>query len=315
MPESVSLDLDSLLDEYQKSYLNTPTGRAHLESYDRARVQAAKNWELIKEAVSRGGDYTDLVLDKLLPHKDTKYNRNRGAWVHVAPAITRDVRKWFVNKGWTREEDWPNVARSVFEFVRSATEAPANLKSACDAFGASPYTKGIQAAFLTPILNALRPDDYIIFNSKSRRTLRLLTGERYPSRIEAYPRANEALKTSLEREGAKLSAIADGEFRACDIFDEFCHWLVAIKKIGKSSSGRQGTPGKRKRIDRYDPDSAADVFSSLFYGSPMGSLGLAGDREKLPASAGLRVVARLRSQARRTRLRHRRCSRGEGQLE
>ena len=264
MTESQSFDLDSLLSEYKDSYLNTPKGIAHLGAYKQGRLQATKNWQEIQDAVAGGEDVTDLVLDRLLPHKDTPHNRDRGAWVHIAPTVTKDVRKWFVNKGWALEKDWPDIAKNVLRFVETAIAEPVELKSACNAFGASPYSKGIQAGFLSPILNALRPDDYRIFNAKSRKTLRLITGEKLTRKIEVYPRANEALENLLEREGSKFAETAVDGARLCDVFDAFCHWLVAVKKMEKSQASEKVPREKAKRVDRYDPESAAQVFSFLF---------------------------------------------------
>jgi len=38
-------------------------------------------------------------------------------------------------------------------------------------FARLPYVKGFQTGMLTPILNALRPKDYLLVNYKSRRTI------------------------------------------------------------------------------------------------------------------------------------------------
>ena len=73
MTESQSFNPDSLLSEYKDSYLNTPKGIAHLGAYKQGRLQATKNWQEIQDAVAGGEGVTDLVLDRLLPHKNTPH--------------------------------------------------------------------------------------------------------------------------------------------------------------------------------------------------------------------------------------------------
>ena len=77
-------DARQLLQEFANSYLNTSKGAAHLKAYERCREAGRQNLSEILTASERGDDFTDLVLLKLLPHKDTPFNRESGAWVHIA---------------------------------------------------------------------------------------------------------------------------------------------------------------------------------------------------------------------------------------
>ena len=97
--------------EFLGSYPNTEAGRQHLAFYAASRQAAADNFAVISAVADRGDNVTDQVLLKLLPYADNTRNRNAGAWIHVAPTINGDLKKWFENARWTRPEDWPNVAR------------------------------------------------------------------------------------------------------------------------------------------------------------------------------------------------------------
>ena len=43
--------------------------------------------------------------------------------------------------------------------------------AACDEFASLSYSTGFQTGMLTPIINALRPDDFLLINNKSRRVV------------------------------------------------------------------------------------------------------------------------------------------------
>jgi 5-methylcytosine-specific restriction protein B len=69
-------------------------------------------------AAARGEDVTGLVFLKLFPYADTTPNREKGAWVHVAPAVNADLQGWFEGSGLVQRGDWPAVATHVLEFLR-----------------------------------------------------------------------------------------------------------------------------------------------------------------------------------------------------
>jgi hypothetical protein len=87
--------LEQLFGEFLESYPSTEAGIAHGELYRSSREEARRNYETILAAKQRGGDVTDLVLLKLLPHADTQPNREHGAWIPIAPARAQDVKALF----------------------------------------------------------------------------------------------------------------------------------------------------------------------------------------------------------------------------
>lgn len=239
---------DELFDEFSDSFLNTEKGRRHMSVYEGQRAEARRNFADITARADGGEDVTDLVLRKLLPHGDTRGNRERGSWIHVAPAITKDVKMLFEGANWTRAEDWPQVAEAVLSFVRRAVADPSRLAEACEEFSALPYSKGFQMGFLTPILNALRPDDFLIVNAKTRVVINYFAGTSYPSRLTAYPAVNGAgRKLIAEMFGGAAEGRVPSGTRDSDLFDMFSHWLVAIKKFDFDAARR----GRAARVTRY----------------------------------------------------------------
>ena len=82
----------------------------------------------------------------------------------------------FEGAGW-RKDGWAEVADAILGFVRRCDEHPDQLYEACKEFSDSPYSKGFQTGTLTPILNALNPDKFILINNKSRQVLNYFTNK------------------------------------------------------------------------------------------------------------------------------------------
>ena len=93
-----------------------------------------------------------------------------------------------------------------------------------------PYTTGFQTSLLTPILNAMRPDDFMIVNNKSRRLINYFTDAAFEQRLTDYPGTNDAGR-ALVAEFTERMREADTECRASSRFiRHFRDWLVAIRK-------------------------------------------------------------------------------------
>lgn len=219
----------NLFKEFVQSYLLTANGRSHSSYYEIGRKEASKNFEDIKVAVSRGEDVTDQALLKLMPYSDSGSNKEKGFWISIAPAFSADVRIKFGHAGW-RNDGWTEVANQIFNFVSLCHQDPDQLSKACTEFSASPYSKGFQAGTLTPILNALRPDKFLLINKKSRLTLNYFTEKSYTQNLIDYPKVNSIGLSLIEELSDDLQTISGSNNLAGDLFDIFSHWLVAIKK-------------------------------------------------------------------------------------
>ena len=241
-------ELLSLFQEFVKSYLLTPEGEKHSVYYQKAREEARQNIENIKLRSNQGEDVTNDIhakeirdkeirdkeirakdiRDKLLPYSDTPSNRKKGYWISIAPAFSSDPKIKFKAAGW-RNDGWNEVSDAILTFVRLCDEHPDKLYEACKEFSDSPYSKGFQAGTLTPILNALNPDKFVLINNKTRRVLNYFTNKSYDQSLEEYPWANKTALSLIANVAEDFQSLAKKNMLNVDLFDEFSHWLVAIK--------------------------------------------------------------------------------------
>ncbi len=229
-----------LFEEFINSYPNTAKGIKHISFYSQQRESGRRNYQAILEAKEAGEDITERVLLQLLPYRDTKNNREQGAWIHIAPAISKDLKVWFENIRWAKPEDWYKVAELIFDFINYSVEETETLSVNCHDFHRSTYSKGLQTGFMTPILNALKPDSFILINNKSRVVINHFADTDYRHKLIDYPAINKLARQLIK----DLSFIIDRfdlpALRQDDLFDMFCHWLVADKKYNFKSGSVEG---------------------------------------------------------------------------
>ncbi|WP_225914067.1 McrB family protein [Leptolyngbya ohadii] len=206
-------------------------------------------------AKAHGEDITDLVLLKLLPYAGSASNRAKGAWVHHAPSITSDLRKWYEADG--SAYDWKSIGNSIFDFIQRCNNQPTELEQACKYFSELPHTKGFQAGFLTPILNALRSEEFLLINSKSQKTISYFTDQRYSSKLSCYPETNRAGHGLIQILTSEIDLSQKSTLSNADQFDMFCHWLVAVKKFSFSKSR-----GAQKSAEFFDEIPEEVVINS-----------------------------------------------------
>jgi len=231
-------EFTALFSEFLATYPQTRAGQTHITAYSQVRVEAARNYHAILTAKANGEDVTDRVLKQLLPYTDTAYNRDQNAWIHPAPAVTKDIRFKYERSHWWKPTDWSEISNAILHFTKRCVEHPAELMAACKEFAASPYSKGFQAGMLTPMLNALAPADFALINSKPIAVLTYLTGASFKQGVADYPAVNTTMHR-LHDELADILATAPFGLPAGDTFDIFCHWLVAVKGIIALPDGEQ----------------------------------------------------------------------------
>jgi 5-methylcytosine-specific restriction enzyme B len=227
-----------LLKEFISSYPYTQDGLRHQKVYHEQRQKARENFQAIVSTNESGEDINEAVLLQLLPYAQTTNNSRRNVWIHHAPAITKDIKEWFEGAGWTKSEDWSKIAQAIFNLVCRCNNYPNQLAEACKEFSKLDYSKGFQIGMLTPILNALRPDDFLLINKKSRPVINYFTGKSHNPRLTDYAAINATGKTLIAELAPHMRQSGIPSMRDDDLFDMFCHWLVAVKKYdfgGKES--------------------------------------------------------------------------------
>lgn len=218
--------------EFADKYLSSPGGKEHKTLYANARAQARRNLDEILEAQKRGENITDRVILKLLPYANSDQAR-KGDFFHSPAWVFRtDARKKLEGVGFVKPEDWPLVAEAILKFVRRCDESPRQLYEACAEFSSSPYSKGFQTGTLTPILNALNPDQFVLINNKSRKVLKYFAEKSYSQSLSDYPKANETALSLLKGVSDDIKDLSKTDLPATDLFDLFSYWYIAIRQPG-----------------------------------------------------------------------------------
>lgn len=241
-------DVETLLDRFDREYLATPAGAKHLNVYRAIREAATQNWRNIQQLVEQRQDATEAILTKLLPHLNSTFNRERGAWTHVAPVVTREVKQWFEAADWATPEQWPQVAKAIYDFIAAATAKPADLQEACERFVRDNPAKGIQAGFLSPILHALDPHSFALYNMKTRSAINMLSGTTFSARLVDYPAANAAILSFIAGHDAIRREAESRGVLPVDLFDCFSHWLVALSVKKTDTEYWKISPGREARL-------------------------------------------------------------------
>lgn len=213
----------SYANEFEKSYLLEPAGQRHLAAYKKEKEEVVRYWQEIKEARRKGQNTTNMILEKLLPYANTSNNRQRGYRISIAPAITKDLQKWFENAGWQQPGNWDNVANAIYDLIHALVE-----KGEWDSLEKfernESVSRGIKAGFISPTLHFL-DGKFRIINSKTIDTVNFILArkaiDRDLSNYREYLRIVDETSNGL---GIVL-------FRDADVFDAFCHWMCD-KRLG-----------------------------------------------------------------------------------
>lgn len=260
--EGGELDVDAIFEEFVVEYLSKDVGKTHKDAYHAAKAAGVKNYEEVIARVNRGEDITDSVLNGLLPHANTERHRSEGQWIHVAPAITKGIRAWYEGAGWVRSEEWPAKANHILNFIRTVNGNPKALEDACERFAESPLAKGFQSGMLTPILNALRSDDFAIVNTKVLKAYEALTDSEITSSLTGYPEANEAVMNFVKEHRTLFDGAEKYGVTPLEAFDMMAHWFVAIREPDIEDE-TDPTTVVRGPIDREEAADARRVLEAL----------------------------------------------------
>lgn len=249
-------EFQQLFQEFKTSFVDTPAGAEHISFYDHHRQSGRQNFAELQvvfteQGISGPTQMTDelarRVLNKLLPHSNSENHQQQGMWIHHAPAITGDIQSWYGADG--QHRDWKAIAYAIFHFVQTCYEHPDQLAQQCQEFSALPYIKGLQAGMMTPILNALRPDDFLLINSKPQKVINYFSDVKCSTKLIDYPTINQHEKALVLQLAPVMQTIWEPNLRQIDQFDMFCHWLVSLKKYTFSSTAGTAPAFNEKAFD------------------------------------------------------------------
>lgn len=256
-------DFNEVFPEFVAGYLRDDVGEAHKSLYQAAKIEGRRNYEEIVARADRGEDTTDSVLDRLLPHANTERHRKEGQWIHTAPAITKHIRAWYEGAGLVKPEEWPAKAAHILRFIRRAVDHPSQLPQACDEFFQSPLAKGFQSGMLSPILNALRPDEFAIVNSKVVKAYQAFTGITITPSLAEYPETNNAVITFVRQHSEPLQTAAADGLSPLDAFDMMAHWYVAVRDPDGGELTTGALEPVRGPVNREESGDARRVLEAV----------------------------------------------------
>jgi hypothetical protein len=234
----------SYASEFEKKYLLEPAGQKHLALYKKEGDEVTLYWSKIKKAKQAGEQIIDLVLQKLLPYSNTRHNREKGYRISVAPAITRDLKKWFENAGWQQHDNWDNVANAIYDLVYGFIEE-GNWNSLVAFEENQQVSRGIKAGFISPSFYFLN-QQYRIINNKTIDTINYLLGRNAIGRdLSHYKEYLETINQALEELGIPL-------FDDANVFDAFCHWMCD-KRLG-------GYARIEKPVEEHEEEEGSPLF-------------------------------------------------------
>ena len=222
----------TLFEEFAQEYPYTALGLRHTAAYEKQRRQGKRNFEAIKLLEKSGEDLTEAVLLGLLPYKNLEHNRHKGAWIHHAACIDENFEVCFKSYFGTEEENWQKVASAIWIFVSNCFYEPNKLQMAKISFHALraiPTTE-----LLSPILNALQPSNFLLITHKSQKVINYFSSTSYSLDIEDYPNINTIGRDLIQKLSHHMQYPGLPALPTDDLFDMFCHWLVAIKKYDLS---------------------------------------------------------------------------------
>jgi 5-methylcytosine-specific restriction enzyme B len=223
-------DFIKLFQEFVNSYPYTPDGLRHTAAYKEQRQQGRRNFEAITAAES-GEDVTESIILKLLPYQNSATNRQRGAWIYINPCTIQELL--WNSKSYQNLSLIPpvRIAELILYLICCCNDDPSQLDLACRNFSEEMSLSLFgEIGMLTPILNALRPDDFLAINEKSIQVINYFANTSYSKKLIDYSSANFTGRKLIKELTKEMHQIGLPSIRDDDLFDMFCHWLLEIKK-------------------------------------------------------------------------------------
>jgi 5-methylcytosine-specific restriction enzyme B len=265
-PEKRS-QLSTWLKQFSTEFAQSPDGLRHADQYERNRTDGRRFFRQVSELVATGRDATDEILRLLLPHspgvQNGLINASPPVWLHIAPTITGDIRTKYNASGVAKPEDWPVIARHIFEFYARCEREPDRVSEWCESYSASPLRKGFKAAFLSPMLNALHPERFPIVNKKPLELLLWCFGRPFTPSLLDYPAIALQLNSLAKDLTVELTAAVGDRLQPADALDMFSHWLVISKTLRPTPLPQDETDDSEIIELPPDPESVKELATIL----------------------------------------------------
>jgi 5-methylcytosine-specific restriction protein B len=260
LTEEKLAEFGALYADFLAEYPTSEAGLEHNRHYTTSRQSARVNFDKAGTLQRSSPEFVDAVMWGLIPYRGTATQLKHGAWVHWAPSTIGGTYRAFYATRWTSDEDWAKVAGALFDFVQGCIDAPDQLGPLAEQFVRSPYAKGFQQGLVTPILNALRPDDFYLTNSKVLATVNYFAGARHTQSLAGYSALNETAHKLVDELAPALETGPESVDLPQDRFDMFCHWLVAVRHF----FDEQSTISDPSPVDDEEARELVEPYATIF---------------------------------------------------
>lgn len=224
----------NLFQEFIKSYSYTPEGLRHIAAYNEQRQQVRRSFASLSATLESGEELTKPILFQLFPDTELAIELYDSVFLNLPGTLDSYLKIKFASKS-TPMQVWAKeivdqVGQDILDFVTCCNNHPDQLSTACNEFSKKEYSLSFSTELLTPILNALRPDDFLLMKNKSRQVINYFANTSYGQKLTDYPITNVTGHKLIEELAKEMHQPGVPALRDDDLFDMFCHWLVTVKK-------------------------------------------------------------------------------------
>ncbi|MBX2821952.1 MAG: AAA family ATPase [Rhodothermaceae bacterium] len=218
--------LRSLFKSFMDMYMSSPVGVARAVEYAKARDQAEQNFSHLIARHELGEEVTNQVFLHLLPHNDIPENQHNGAWVHPIGGAAEELLTSLYRKYPTDSPIRQQIAEVLLEFIRHCVYKANALEKSSEALARLDTISIIDLSSITPILHALKPNQYLLLHDTSIEAINRLMGTSYGTSLRDLPELNAAGMQLIQAIRGDSSTNRIASVQDSDLFDIFSYWLV-----------------------------------------------------------------------------------------
>ena len=227
LPEIENISaLKRLYRSFMEQFMSSPMGVARAVEYAKARDQAEQNFSHLIARHELGEEVTNQVFLHLLPHSDIPENHQYGAWVHPLGGAAEELITSLYRKYPSESPIRQQIAEVLLEFIRHCVYKSNALEKSSEALARLDTISIIDLSSISPILHALKPNQYILLHDVSIAAINQLMGTSYGSSLKDLPELNAAGIQLIQTIRGDLSTNRIASVQDSDLFDIFSNWLL-----------------------------------------------------------------------------------------
>ena len=201
----------SLLEEFAAVVEERPEWKERLHGYDDRRQEIRGKFERVLKVEETGGDLVTPMRSLLQPLSGP------------------DLKTRLEAGGLVRPEHWPEISSDLLRFLKEVSDDPDRLPEASDRLVDSPFAEVYETHLLSPVLNALVPDQFLRISHRSRAVVNHFLGLSHGDSLKDYSELNGSGHYLIARFREDLQDSLPEGVAPHDGFDAFADWLMGEK--------------------------------------------------------------------------------------